>query len=311
MCLNRLVAVVCSLLVFPVLSNGKSEGSIFHELRNALSSRKLVAGVNLKTGEIVGTGVCEGGDSAYERARMAAVADVVSQLNVSSFSSSRFVLSSDDLASSSEVLAVVCNGYLIGGEEVVRIVRRTHDGESVAVAVLWSIAKQKHAMSALTNLDGNTDEIITELRKCCDLERRTGPVLWTCSSGRRRFLGIAACKVTGTTPGALRSAMRLAKVKAQKNLAEHFRRVVTDERHLREDVIEKQSAPTSLPIALNSFLHVLGFQTRGTLGVGKKTLTSSDYGVSEILSEIKTVDNEKYAISVCCLTTKDMVVIEQ
>ena len=311
MCLNRLVAVVCSLLVFPVLSNGKSECSIFQELRNALSSRKLVAGVNLKTGEIVGTGVCEGGARTYERARMAAVADVVSQLNSSSFSSSRFVLSSSDSASSSEVVDIACSGYLIGGEEVARIVRNTNDGESVAVAVLWSIEKQEHAMSALTRLDGSTDEIIADLRKCSDLERRTGPVLWTCSSGQRRFLGIAACKVTGATLGALRSAMRLAKVKAQKNLAEHFRRVVTDERHLREDFVEKQSTPTSLPIALNSFLHVLGSKTRGALGIGKKTLTSSDYGVSEILSEIKTVDNEKYAISVCCLTTKDMVVIEQ
>lgn len=308
MCLNRLVAVVCTLLVFPVLSNGKSEGSIFQELRGALSSRKLVAGVNLKTGEIIGTGVYEGGTRAYERARMAAVADIVSQLNTSSFSSSRFVLSSDDSASFREVVDIACRGYLIGGEEVVRVVRKANDGESVAVAVLWSIAKQKHAMSALTDLAGNTDEIVAELRKCGDLERRTGPVLWTCASGQRRFLGIAACKVKGATSGELLSAMRLAKVKAQGNLAQHFKCVITEERHLREDLVERTS--TSVLVALNSFLHVLASRTRGMLGIGRKALTSTDYGVAEIFTEIKTVGDVKYAVSVCCLTTKDMLKVE-
>lgn len=310
MCLNRFVAVACALLAFPVLSKGKSEGSVFQELRNALSSKRLVAGVNLKTGEIIGTGVCEGGDRTYERARMAAVADVVSQLNASSFSSSRFILSSGDSVSSSEVVDVACSGYLIGGEEVARVVRKTIHGDSVAVAVLWSIAKQEHAMSALANADGSTDEIVAELRKCSDLEMRTGPVLWTCASGQRRFLGIAACKVTGTTSAALRSAMRLARVKAQKYLAEHFRRVVTEERHLRGDFVEKQSTPNSLAISLNSYLHALGTRTRGTLGIGNKTLTSTDYGVSEILTEIKTFDNEKFVLSVCCLTAKDMLKFE-
>ena len=308
MCLNRVVTIACALFAFPVLSNVKSEDSIFRELRNALSSRKLFAGVNLKTGEIVGTGVCEGGDRTYERARMAAVADVVSQLNSSSFSNSRFVLSSDDSTSSSEIVDIACSGYLIGGEEVARVVQKTNDGESVAVAVLWSVAKQAHAISALVNTEGDTDEIVAELRKCDDLIRRTGPVLWTCASGQRRFLGIAACKVKGTTSGELLSAIRLAKVKAQGNLAQHFKCVITEERHLRANLVERTS--TSVPVALKSFLRVLASRTRGTLGVGRKVLTSTDYGVAEIFTEIKAADDGKYALSVCCLTTKDMLMVE-
>lgn len=306
MYLNRSVAIACILFAFPTFSN--AENSIFQELRECLSSKKMISGVNLKTGEVVGTGVCEGGARTYERARLAAVADVVSQLNTSSFSSSRFTISSDDSMTTSEAMEVACSGYLIGAEEVARIVRKSSDGESVAVAVLWSIARQERAMSSLANTGGNVKEVVAELQKCNDLVNRTGPVLWNCASGQQRFLGVAACKVTGATPMEIRSAMRVATVKAQRNLAEHFRRVITEEHRLNADSTDKSASSAS--VALNSFLSTIKSQTGGTLGRGRKALTSTDYGVSEILSEIRTIDNAKYALSVCCLTTKDMVEVE-
>ena len=308
MYLNRSVAIACILFAFPTFSN--AENSIFQELRECLSSKKLISGVNLKTGEVVGTGVCEGGARTYERARLAAVADVVTQLNTSSFSSSRFTISSDDSMTTSEAMEVACSGYLIGAEEVARIVRKSSDGESVAVAVLWSIARQERAMSSLANTGGNVKEVVAELQKCNDLVNRTGPVLWNCASGQQRFLGVGVCKFSGEAPKEIRSAMRLATVKAQRNLAEHFRRVitVTEEHCLNADSTDKSASSASA--ALNSFLSTIKSQTRGTLGHGRKALTLTDYGVSEILSEIRTIDNVKYALSVCCLTTKDMVEVE-
>ena len=304
MWLNRVVMVFCALFSLPVLSSMMPENSIFQELRSALSSKKLVTGVNPKTGEIVGTGVCEGGTRAYERARMNALADVVSQLTESSFSSSRAFMISNDVVRSRDVVDIACSGYLIGAEEVARIIQKTSDGESVAVAVLWSIAKQNDAMSALSalaNVEGDTKEIVAELKKCDDLMKRAGPVLWKSASGQRRFLGIAACKVKGTTTRELLSAMRLAKINAQKNLAQHFRCAISDERHLGGAFTE--GTPTSVPKALNSFLQVVRSRTKGTIGFGKESLASTDYGVAEIFTEIKTVDNVKYAMSVCCLTT--------
>jgi len=304
MCLSRVVAATVALFVFPALSDVRQGGTIFHELRSALSSRKLAVGVNLKTGDVVGTGVCEGGARSYERARLAALADIVSQLNDSSFSSSRMSEYSDETSRSKEVVDIACSGYLIGAEEVARIVRQKSDGESVAVAFRWSVAMQEQAMSGLASKEGRIEELEAELQKCNDLVKRTGPVLWTGSSGQKRFLGIAASKVDEMTSKGIRTAMRLAKVKAQRYLGEHFRRVLTEGRHLSEDIVTKPSL--SAPMALDSFMQEIKSRTRGALGNGLNAIVATDYGISEIFSEIKTVGNVRYAVSVCCLTTKDM-----
>lgn len=304
MCLSRVVAVTVALFVFPAISDVRQGISIFRELRSALSSRKLAVGVNLKTGDVVGTGVCEGGARSYERARLAALADIVSQLNDSSFSSSRMSEYSDETSRSKEVVDIACSGYLIGAEEVARIVRQTSDGESVAVAFRWSVAMQEQAMSGLASKEGRIEELEAELQKSNDLIKRTGPVLWTGSSGQKRFLGIAASKVDEMTSKGIRTAMRLAKVKAQGYLAEHFRRVLTEGWHLDEYIVIKPSLPA--PMALESFIHGIKSRTEGMLGNGLNAIVATDYGVSEIFSEIKTVGNVRYAVSVCCLTTSDM-----
>lgn len=300
MFLSRIVVVLCALYVFSAFPNAKPEISIFQELRCDLASRKLVVGVNLKTGEVVGTGVCEGGDRPHERARLAALADIVSQLNESTFSSFRVAESSGDAIRSKEVIDMACCGYLIGAEEVARIVRQTGEGESVAVAFRWSVAMQKRAMSALSNNETDTDELEVELQKSDDLFKKTGPILWTSSSGRQVFLGIAAFKVLGAAPREFLSAMRMAKLKAQGYLAEHFRRVVTQRQHLCEELVSNSS--TSVLKALNSYLNELKNQTAGALGKGMKSIVVADCGVSEIVAGIKTIGNVKYAVSVCCLT---------
>ena len=59
-------------------------------------------------------------------------------------------------------------------------------------------------------------------------------------------------------------------------------------------------------MALDSFLQEIKSRTKGALGNGLNAIVVTEYGVSEIFSEIKTVGNVKYAVSVCCLTTSDM-----
>ena len=304
MFLSRIIAVISAFAISQSFSSPKPDISIFQALRSDLASRRLDVGVNLKTGEVVGTGVCEGGDRPYERARLKALADIVSLLNGSSFASVRTMEISDDTTCRKEMIDIASSGYLIGAEEVTRIVRQSIDGVSVAVAFRWSVAMQERAMSNLLDKEGDTAELESELQRCDNLEKRGGPVVWTCSSGKKRFLGIATFKISGTTPRELLSAMRLAKMKAQGHLAEHFKRIVVEELHLREEMMVNHSSSVSK--TLSSFLHELKSKTNGTLGRGAKSIAATDYGVSEVFSAIKAIGDVKYAISVCCLTTKDM-----
>ena len=181
-----------------------------------------------------------------------------------------------------------------------RVVRQTGDGESVAVAFRWSVAMQEHAMSSFSDNESDIKELESALQKSDDLLKKTGAILWTGSSGKQIFLGVAAFKVTGAAPQELLSAMRKARLKAQGYLAEHFRRVVTQKQHLRAELVLIPSTPVLK--AVDSYLDRLKNRTDGTLGKGPKPIVMADCGVSEIFAEIITIGNVKYAVSVCCLT---------
>ena len=296
----RLAGLACVLTAWALTVNAMAETpSVFRELKDALKSRGLVEGVNPKTGEIIGTGICEGGTRTFERARLYALADAVSQLNDTTFSGFRTAVSDNDANHLKESFDLACRGSLIGAEEVVRIQRHMGGVDVVAVAIRWSVQKQQEAMNALMQVGKGVHELESELRACETLVDRTGPVLWRSASGIGTYLGISAIKINGTSSRDLLSAMRLAKIKAQGYLAEHFRCAVTDVSHLRTEVTSRQpDAPLKV---LQSFLREGSLRSCGIIGNSKASIVCTDYGVMEVFSGIKTVNNVKYAISVCCL----------
>lgn len=277
------------------------------ELQDALRRRGLVAGFNAATDELIGVGVCEGGSQAVEVARLRALSDLVQLLHGSNVLVMRGLARSGEKELAEESISIASDGFLIGAQEMIRIVRKTAAGQSAAVAVRWSVSLQRKAMRGF---DADTDDSVlrSEIAKSTNLVDRAGSLVWQCENGQVWFVGIGVANVKEDSPRVVLQARRLARLRAQVRLIEHFRRHTSAVKQLYQRVSVDEVTPI-----LDDFLDCVSKirnRTKGVVGLSERSMLSRNYGVSEVCNEICRNADEKLIVSVCCLTQKSMLVDE-
>lgn len=273
------------------------------ELHDALQRRNLVAGFNAATDELIGVGVCEGGFQAVEVARLRALSDLVQLLHESNVLVMRGLARSGEKELAEESISIASDGFLIGAQEMIRIVRKTAAGPSAAVAVRWSVSLQRKAMRGF-DADADDSVLRSEIAKSTNLLDRAGSLVWQCENGQVWFVGIGVANVKGDSL----QARRLARLRAQERLIEHFRRHTSAVKQLYQRVLVDEATPV-LDDLLDCVSKIRN-RTRGVVGLSERSMLRRNYGVSEVYNEICQNADEKLVVSVCCLTQKSMLVDE-
>ncbi len=230
-----LLAVVVGGVVLS--SYADSEDSAVFEIRKDLEKLGLVEEFNPITEEIVGVGSVvasrtEGVEGWEEKfVEMLSVARAKAALEVSktlsgNLSAARAVESSNRENSrykaTTRVVRMRTEGHPIGCRVVARRQKIVQGKMQVAIALKWSLQLEEEAIKIFTHPQRVEDEVLERWAEKQDLVSLVGPCFWTDEQGRACFLGIGVAELKGEGRGAVKTAMRLANIRARRYVAYCF-----------------------------------------------------------------------------------------
>ncbi|MCR5413619.1 MAG: hypothetical protein K6F50_02680 [Kiritimatiellae bacterium] len=282
-----------------VFSSFAEVKSVRMELSEMIAAQGKTSGVDLARKRIVAIGVAHGKSQPEFIARAAAVCEICGAFNgsvISAFRSAAY----DGGAGRSSVetcISKVTKGEVVGVREIARVVREGETGAetTVGVAIEWSLKQEIAARTALDAPPSGLDGVEEGVRSIPNLERLSGPQIWYADNGEVRFLGVAAAEVKGSGPKALLNAKRIARMRAQRNLADHFACYNPGgATHFKKETV-------SSAMDRSKEESVFSDKLDESILVKKRVKLSSGLGVQEIFEDVREVDGRKIALCVCCL----------
>ena len=282
-----------ALLLFLALSAAVfAEGTtktIREELKDMLAEQGLREGIDKSTRSIVSIGVSWSEKEPELVARAVAAGRISSQLNGGTLSAFRESSESQGGVEVSSVVKRVTEGYVIGVREVARVTRRNADGRlAVGIALRWTMRQEMDSAKALSMRVSEERELENELNAVAHIERMAGPHVWIDGeSANTRLLGIGVAEIKTSNPRDVRTAIRLAQIKARRYLAFHFYQYDKDVDILRKKQTEKDDMHNGAS-DLDS-LHIV--KGKGVIAPG--------YGIVDVGEKFITEKGRRYAV---CIT---------
>ena len=263
--------------------------SIREELKEMLAEQGLAEGFDRRERAIVAIGVSWSEKEPELVARAIAAGRISCQLNGGTLSALRGSSESKEKMEVSSVVKRVTEGYVVGVREVARVTRRNKDGRlAVGIALRWTIQQEMNSAKALSMRAGEERKLETELNAVAHIERMAGPHLWMDGeSANVRLLGIGVAEIKTSNPRDVRTAIRLAQMKARRYLAFHFYQYDKNIDILKKNLNEKDDMYNGAS-DLDS-LHIV--KGRGVIASG--------CGIVDICEKLITEGGCRYAV---CIT---------
>ena len=288
---SRMLWALAVFITFPlcaVLAEGAPK-SIREELKEMLAEQGLTEGLNRQSRSIVGIGVSWSEKEPELVARAMAAARISCQLNTGEISAMTKAVEGDKGAVVTSVIKKVFEGYVTGVREVARVTRRDGSGRMVVgIALRWTLKQELEAAQAVSVPRDEESTLAQELSTIKHLSRMAGPQFWIDDVRKRSWLiGIGVFELKASDARTVRTATRLAQLKARRYLLFHFCQYDRDVEVLKRDFREDDASLTS---DLDT-LHI----------VKGKGVVAPGLGVADVYEDIVTENGRRYAVCVSCL----------
>ena len=158
----------------------------------------------------------------------------------------------------------------------------------VGVALRWTLKQELEAARAVSVPRDEESTLAQELSTIKHLSRMAGPQFWIDDVRKRSWLiGIGVFELKASDARTVRTAIRLAQLKARRYLLFHFCQYDRDVEVLKRDFREDDASLTS---DLDT-LHI----------VKGKGVVAPGLGVADVYEDIVTENGRRYAVCVSCL----------
>lgn len=265
------------------------EVDVVSELREMMRQQGATEGFCREKREIVAIGVSSSEQKPELVARAIACSRVLSYLKGSTLTAMRE--SCSDAHVKHEMISVavkrLTEGYLSGTREIARVTKTDARGRlTIAIGVKWTFQQELEAVEALSVPLQREKDLRARLDSVQKLSRLAGAQVWVSEKGEAWLLGVGVSEVKGTGVLELRSAMRLARLKARRALKCHL-----DQYSRSEVTMTKEYEGEELRTSYDELSIV---KNKGVL--------KGDMGVSDVFERVCQEDGKQWAICVCCLS---------
>ncbi len=287
-CLLLVALLACN---FRIAFAEGSTKSIREGLKEILAEQGFSEGVDRKTRAVVAIGVSWSQKEPELVARALAAGRISCLLNGAELRAIRNAVEDGDGAVVSIVVKKVSEGYVTGVREVARVTRRDGNGRlAVGIALRWTLDQEIEAAKSVSVPRKEADALEKELSAVDHISRMAGPQFWIDSRKKHSWLlGIGVHEIKSADAKSIRTAIRLAQVKARRYLSFHFCQYDWDAKALKREFRENDA---TLASELDS-LHIV--KSKGVIAPG--------FGVKDVYEDIVVENGHRFAVCVACIVS--------